>query len=104
MRQHTHFVSDTCVTVPLPFPPVFAQVNTMQALFDVEIGSWEAQVGCSFSVLDLIVLVGGGVLHIGLYILWRDGLLLTGYHLVAGGYGRPELSPYYYPRYPQRGW
>ena len=75
----------------------------MQALFGVKVGSWEAQVGCSVSVVGLVVLCVVGAAFLGVWTLWRDGLLATSYHLVAGSYGRPERK-YHPPTQLQRNW
>ena len=70
----------------------------MQALCGVKIGPWEAQVGCSVSVFGLLALCVVGVALLGSWTVWREGLIATGYQLVAGSHGRPDPNPY--PPYP----
>ena len=111
MRKHATFVSDPRGSGHPSPPEVFCPVplkskTAMQALFGVKLGSWEGHVGVSLSPIGVVVVALVAVLLLGLYVLHRDGLLLTGYHLWAGAgsgavYDPPYPPPrqYGYPRY-----
>ena len=75
----------------------------MQTLFGVKIDPWEAQLGCALSPFGFFLAIVAAIVWLGLWTLWKGGLLVTGYNLVVGAgqiprseYLRPEhpLSPY----------
>ena len=109
MRTHAQFISDTGDGVPRHFRPCsLKSFLGLQAQCGLKICTWEAHIGCSLSPLGFVVVITLGTVIVGLWTLWRDGLLLTGYHLVAGSGLRNGYreQPLYDVRYSAayRGW
>ena len=91
--QHAQFVSDSRGHGLLSFSYLARSSQfAMQSYFGVKVGSLEAYFSVTFSPFGLIIALVFFVFLLGVWNLYRDGLLLSTFYLLVGSdfHARPR--------------